>query len=128
MTSGWLLTTRVSRRRQIIPSRWSGRGPIDVVDKGKGKGRQEVERSRGHWNEKRGQRHLETSGQIVTRDRSKMNPSLTIVDAVQLVGVENREHFEMPLSEMVDPFREVVLSVGSANHGLKAFLSRQENN
>ena len=51
-----------------------------------------------------------------------MDPGLAIVDTIKFVGLESRKHLEVPLSEIVDPVREIVLSVSRANYGLKTFL------
>ena len=54
-----------------------------------------------------------------------MNPCVMIGDALHFGCVEDREHFEMPLPEEVDPFRKVILSVGSVDDGLEAFLENE---
>jgi len=52
-----------------------------------------------------------------------MDPRVAVVDAREFVGIEDREHLEVPLSKVVDPIRQVVFSVGGTDDSLKTFLS-----
>ena len=79
---------------------------------------EKLDRVRRDRNEQGSQQDLETSW-------SQVNPSLVIGDTCHFVTVESREHFEMPLSKEVDPFREVVLGVSRIDNGLETFLKRE---
>ena len=117
-----LSTTRVSRRREILPSSRCRRPFVHIVDEGIRKSRKEFDGRRGDRDQQWGQRNLEASGQLMARDRPKMSPSLVIGDAFHFVTVQSGKHFEVPLSKEVDPGREEILAVSSVNDGLKTFL------
>ena len=53
-----------------------------------------------------------------------MDPGVSIMNALEFAGLKSREHLEVPLPEIINPFREIVFSMGGTDDGLEAFLRR----